>query len=181
MPRLQRQAEHFRSHKFHLSAATETDWRVFRVKGMPPRSPPQRSLASEQSQPLSPLRLPSLPPTPMEGKLSHWEERPESSGEPGPTPALRAFQMLGGGGFSRKTKGGERGRRLTGQELSQTHGETLPRIKGNMTFEKNVRVCMCCAGSEGARGGAESGGTGAGSRGLYPCLSRLRFPPPLSS
>lgn len=58
------------------------------------------------------------------------------------------------------TKGGERRRWLAGQELSQTHGETLPRIKGNMTFEKNVRVCVCSRGVGGA--GATCGEAGAG-------------------
>lgn len=50
------------------------------------------------------------------------------------------------------TKWGERGERQAGQELSQTHGETLPRIKGNMTFEKNVHVCLCCGGGQGGGG-----------------------------
>lgn len=79
------------------------------------------------------------------------------------------------GGFSRKIyKGeGERGRWLAGQELSQTHGETLPRIKGNMTFEKNVRVCWCSGG--GREGGVWKQGL---DWGLYPCPSSLHFPPP---
>lgn len=71
------------------------------------------------------------------------------------------------------------------QELGQTHGETLPRIKGNMTFEKNVRVCLWCGGGLGvALGGGRSGmawrrAAGAGSGlGSSPCPSRLRFPPP---
>lgn len=56
---------------------------------------------------------------------------------------------------------------MAGQELSQTHGETLPRIKGNMTFEKNVRVCLCCGGGRG------------GPRGWVRVpLSTLPFSPP---
>lgn len=55
------------------------------------------------------------------------------------------------------------------QELSQTHGETLPRIKGNMTFEKNVRVCLWCGGGLGvALGGGVQGWRGGGQQGLGP-------------
>lgn len=83
------------------------------------------------------------------------------------------------GRFSRKIyKAGERGRLLAEQELSQTHGETLPRIKGNMTFEKNVRVCLWCGGGRGWRGGQQELGP---ARGLYPAFlaSASHLPLPL--
>lgn len=80
------------------------------------------------------------------------------------------------------TKWGERGRRLAGQELSQTHGETLPRIKGNMTFEKNVHVCLCCGGGAevgGGRGGVwwTWGHVGVSSPALLAWASHLLLPP----
>lgn len=148
---------------------------------MPPSTAPERSLALCAVLRLvrttfalnnSPLCSPPYPrPKPAEGKLSHWEARPESPGLCVPTPALGAFQMLGGEGSPGKyTKAGERGRWLAGQELSQTHGETLPRIKGNMTFEKNVHVCLCSGG--GALGGVR------GSRGWIRVSTRA---PPASA
>lgn len=79
------------------------------------------------------------------------------------------------GRFFRKIyKVGERRRRLAGQELSQTHGETLPRIKGNMTFEKNVRVCLFC-------GGARGGDVGSSRAWVWVWVevSTLPFSPPL--
>lgn len=70
--------------------------------------------------------------------MSHWEER----GKRGEV-TLPGVPDEGRGRVLQENKAEWVGRRLAGQKLSQTHGETLLRIKGNMTFEKNVRVCLC--------------------------------------